>query len=162
MSQLAQALKPHAKHYREVWREWERLGEDAFLNQHYSRDIHFRLKQITLENLGYPRLPNSDHDRAPRTFGPDLRADKYSLARHGVITLEDGSRWGIDKDEPAGWYFGHPNAEGTALEGETHGVEFTEGGGDRQPFRLSSDAFDAIHEVNGYQSPRPKPGRPRQ
>ena len=105
VSMLAHALEPGRPHYQEIREQFVLLGEDAFREQYYTRELHFRLKRVKLRIIdeNFPDLPGSETDYAPRTFGPDPRAVKYQ----GKFTMEDGSRWEVGKPEiePRGWYF---------------------------------------------------------
>jgi hypothetical protein len=154
VSNLANALKPDRPHYQAVWREYERLGEEAFRNAHYTRELHFRLKRIRLQRAdpACANLPGGERDRPPRHFGPDLRASKYA----GVhLTLEDGSQWAITgADNP--WFFYSLDRPDIILRGQ----EWLEGADEpKRPFGSAGQAFDAVYETNGWLSPRLKPGR---
>jgi hypothetical protein len=149
-SMLANALKPNGRAYRDVWREFYRLGEDAFAKTYYL-PMHGRLARIRLE-LVHIAEPG---DVAPRSFGPDPRADKYSYANVGLIEIPDNTRWRIDWTGD-GWRIACPE------QGVVWGADQIDGATDNpRPFRTSAEAFDGIYTLNGYadQNPRPKPGR---
>lgn len=151
VSMLANALDPNGKRYRDVWAAFYELGEETFADRYYTPDLHFRLKRVRLE---LTHLADGQ-DVAPKQSGPDPRAAKYQ----GEHVLPDNSQWAIALHEgeelPRGWYFR------LLPDGPPHGAERVRGALGHEPFRTSSDAFDAVYEINGYDSPRPKPGRPR-
>ena len=151
VSLLAHALEPGRNHYREIREQFELMGEDAFRERYYTPELHFRLKRVLRE---LTHLPGGETDLAPRTFGFDPRAKKYE----GWHTLPDGMRFHVSKPvtvERLGWYF-KLDADNT-----WRGAESERGAADLEPFRTSSEAFDAAHKFWGYESPRPKPGRPK-
>lgn len=151
ISWLRNSLEPDRIHYRNVREEYVRLGPERFEEKYYTRDLHFRFKRI---ELGLEHLDENKTDRAPRPTGPNPNATKYA----GVHTLEDGSQWEVFwSDNPLGWWFSRPEKNARLF-----GREAITGKEDYEPFMRSEDAFDGLHEFNGYESPRPKPGRPKQ
>jgi hypothetical protein len=166
VSLLANALGPDGRRYRDVWEEFEALGEDAFAEKHYF-PLHMRFKRVRA------KTHLAAGDIAPKQTGPDPRAQKYA----GEQILPDGSRWQIfysddTGDKPRGYYFTElpegvhltPGKGGVTDRGlKTYGAEALRGALTPEPFRTSADAFDGLYEINGYSNlnPRPKPGRPR-
>lgn len=160
VSALARCLQSHTKAYRDVWAEYRDRGEDNFRDTYYSEELHFRLKRV---RLGLTHLAPDSDDIAPKQTGPDPRAAKYAFENFGPVTI-DGDEWRIDLSPiptlPPGWYFGPCDGkERTDLASVYYGEERVYGRVDPEPFTSSSLAFDGIYSVNGYDSPRPKPGR---
>jgi hypothetical protein len=144
VSNLAQILKPGNDRlgaYPDVWLEYARKGEDDFIAAHYTPELHWRLKNAN---------QNPNHTAAKPT-GPDPRAAKYQ----GDHTLPDNSQWRIQW-RADGWFFApHPELN------PWYGAERVRGAEGHEPFRTSAEAYDAAYALNGYDSPRPKPGRPK-
>jgi hypothetical protein len=151
VSLLASALTSDSRRYRDVWAEFENKGAEAFAAEHYE-PLHMRFKRVRL------KTHLTEGDVAPKQKGPDPRARKYK----GEHTLPDNSLWLITDELngaplPYGWYF-------TSLETNEklwRGAERLRGAEGHEPFQTSAEAFDGLYEINGYESPRPKPGRPR-
>lgn len=166
VSQLARCLQPTFKHYRDVYREFFRLGEMAFAEKYYTREIHFRFRRILLAMQD----PEGRQDIAPKQSGPDRRAEKYATQdwrkEQDALTLPDNSHWIIGwrsddaTDWGAGWYFWPWSAPGEPQDcfGRKRAIGYSE---EDEPFRTSAEAFDALYYMNGYPSPRPRPGRPK-
>jgi hypothetical protein len=160
VSQLARCLQPHGKAYRDVYENFKELGEEHFRDTWYSEELHFRLKRV---RLGLTHLSPDGDDVAPKQSGPDPRAAKYAFENFGPVTV-DGDEWRIDlspnPDLPPGWYFGPCDGKERADPASVHyGAERVRGAEGHEPFNSSSLAFDAIWAINGYDSPRAKPGR---
>lgn len=148
VSHLANCLERNGRHYPQVRAEYQALGAEAFKLKYYA-PLHWRLKRTKLD---LNHLPGGEDDIA-RPAGSDPRAAKYA----GPITLDDGTRWEIVwRSEPLGWAIHNLD-----LPDIWHGAEWIPGNEDFEPFRTSSAAYDAVHYCNGYESPRPKPGRHR-
>jgi hypothetical protein len=160
ISQLARCLQPHGKAYRDVWADYQARGEENFRDTWYSEELHFRLKRV---RLGLTHLAPDTDDIAPKQSGPDPRAAKYAFVNFGPVTIE-GEEWRIDwspiADWPTGWYFGPCDGKERADPASAYyGAERVRGAEGHEPFNSSSLAFDGIWTINGYESPRPKPGR---
>jgi hypothetical protein len=149
VSWLAHCLQPGQKHYRDVWEEYQRLGGEAFQKLYFLPHIVYRLKRV---ELSLTHLTDGQ-DIAPKAFGPDPRADKYAYANVGLIEIPDNTRWRIDWIGD-GWRIACPE------QGVVWGLDRVDGATDNpRPFRTSAEAFDGIYTLNGYENPRPKPGR---
>lgn len=143
-SNLRHALEPGRKHYGDVRAELERLGQEPFKEKYFTLEFNMRLQRV---RRGLTHLDETGRDLAPRTFGPDQYAKKYA----GEHTLEDGSIWHVDW-RPEGWRIKPVHPEAQDYWGEERGIT---------PCRTSAEAFDLIYELNGWPTPRPKPGRPK-
>jgi hypothetical protein len=152
ISKLANCLRgPEAGvwRYRRVAEEWARLSEQDFADRYYDAKLDERIARA---RMGVA-LPADARSR----LGPDPQADKYAAYRHGPVAIEriDGIVvhiqivWRQPTLAPGGpapgWAFQEPDS-----------------GRWSTSYRTSALAYDAAFENYGHDSPRPKPGRPRQ
>lgn len=143
VSWLRHCLQPGRLHYRDVWREYQDLGPEAFAEKHYTRDLHFRFRRV-LDGI----RDENQTDRAVKLAGANPKAAKY----RGVHTLPDETQWEIDlreEGDPPGWAI-------RSLEKPEawHGKERIKGLEGWKPFETSTEAYDAIFEINQFPNPR--------
>jgi hypothetical protein len=160
VSAIANCLNPARRihKYTSVAKEYDKLGDELFA-QRYWREEHaariLRLKYDAAE-------PGDDR----RLRGPNLAADKFSAANHGVFTIPHPTgaapysvriEWLTHPyNQATGWFFifGEDEPHGREAMGELEDFQPT-------PFRTSAEAYDAAFVMVGESSPRPKPGRPK-
>ena len=153
--------------YSAVFREWRRIGEQAFLAAYLTEENFLKAKR-----LKYTVAAPLD-DRASLYFESQPRADSCAYARIGSFQAGAwrfridwveaapevpaerrgpiGWRYAVcdDNDVPADYYSRNPN--------ESDPVRAD---GLWMPWRTSGDAFDYAYASNDLRSPR-RPGRPR-
>ena len=143
--------------YQAVAREFLHLGAAEFTRRYYTDEVHSRISNAR-------RLLRRDDVRGHAGSNP--AAAKFSFKNWGVIKCLDNyyriSWLKAGQSEFEGWHYSICEENGLALEmGWDWTAFFDPINNEARAFRTASEAYDAIHEMNGVPSPRKKIGRPR-
>ena len=140
-----------APRYRAVAREFELLGEDAFIRRYYTEDIHTRLTRVRND---------IENERAQRVrIGPNPHAHQYAFANIGAFEVYDNDFWRVswtpDPRQP-GWIFAQCQPDGAPIPPEAkHNWKGREAlGGPAKPFQTSKQAWTAAWRYCGQTPPR--------
>jgi hypothetical protein len=137
ISQTTVSLLAHCltsgKHYGEVAREFERLGQLEFCRRYYTHDIHVMLSR-------------GKHEHAETAYGPNPKATKYAFAGGGrnqpFGAFEVENEWFRVDWVNDGWYWTGCAENGGPLE---HGYRYTGTNGygaiEPKPFERAPQAY---------------------